>query len=75
MVHAGTAHACPCFCLSVRQSLPVPDLLLPHQEETTLFEVELKEVKAGALRMFLGFWVMGQKGWVGNQVCIRRTCP
>ena len=53
----------------------VPDLLLPHQEETTLFEVELKEVKAGALRMFLGFWVMGQKGWVGNQVCIRRTCP
>ena len=75
MVHAGTARACPYFCLSVWLSVLAPDLLLPHQEETTLFEVELQEVKAGALRMFLGFWVMGQKGWVGNQVCIRRTCP
>ena len=35
--------------------------------ETQLFDVKLTTVKAGALRMFLGFWVMGQKGWVGNQ--------
>jgi len=32
-----------------------------EEGETELFEVKLSAVKTGALRMFLGFWVMGQK--------------
>jgi len=32
-----------------------------EEGETELFEVKLSNVKTGALRMFLGFWVMGQK--------------
>jgi hypothetical protein len=35
----------------------------PAGAEEAVMWVPLKSVKSGALRMFLGFWLMGQNGW------------
>ena len=44
-----------------RTSAPGLRAMRMEEGETELFEVKLSAVKTGALRMFLGFWVMGQK--------------
>ncbi|KAJ1465835.1 hypothetical protein T484DRAFT_1863309 [Baffinella frigidus] len=32
-------------------------------QENAVMSLPLKSVKSGALRMFMGFWLFGQKGW------------